>query len=132
MKPGKMYWEFVILARKLCIVSSERRLPYCASLPPLPCHTLPACLSPRAVAVALRGSTSYQLACMLLVLFAAFAAQVRGLMGGVNCHLRGLRSTGALVNGRGEPAQHRRQAMGGEVLVPIPIIPLAPLPPGCR
>ena len=27
MKPGKMYWEFVILARKLCIVSSERRLP---------------------------------------------------------------------------------------------------------
>lgn len=43
-----MYWEFVILLRKLAIVS---------------------------IAVGLRGSASYQLAMMLLVLFAAFALQ---------------------------------------------------------
>ena len=43
-----MYWEFAILGRKLAIVS---------------------------IAVGLRGSTSYQLAMMLLVLFVAFAAQ---------------------------------------------------------
>ena len=46
---SQMYWEFAILARKLAIVS---------------------------IAVGLRGSASYQLAMMLLVLFAAFAAQV--------------------------------------------------------
>jgi hypothetical protein len=43
------YWEFVILTRKLAIVS---------------------------IAVGLRGSASYQLAMMLLVLFGAFSAQV--------------------------------------------------------
>ena len=43
-----MYWEFVILLRKLAIVS---------------------------IAVGLRGSASYQLAMMLLVLFAAFVLQ---------------------------------------------------------
>jgi hypothetical protein len=48
-----MYWEFVILARKLGIVS---------------------------IAVGLRGSASYQLAMMLLVLFGAFAAQVSALV----------------------------------------------------
>ena len=46
----QMYWEFVILLRKLAIVS---------------------------IAVGLRGSPSYQLAVMLLVLFCAFAAQVK-------------------------------------------------------
>jgi hypothetical protein len=45
-----MYWEFVILARKLGIV---------------------------AVSVGLRNSASYQLAMMLLVLFAAFSLQVK-------------------------------------------------------
>ena len=50
MKPGKMYWEFVILARKLGIV---------------------------AVAVGLSNTTSYQLAMMLLVLFIAFVLQVK-------------------------------------------------------
>lgn len=52
MKPGKMYWEFVILARKLGIV---------------------------AVAVGLSNTTSYQLAMMLLVLFIAFVLQVSWL-----------------------------------------------------
>jgi hypothetical protein len=45
-----MYWEFAILARKIGIV---------------------------AVSVGLRNTASYQLAMMLLVLFAAFAAQVK-------------------------------------------------------
>lgn len=45
-----MYWEFAILARKLCIV---------------------------AVTVGFSNTPSYQLAVMLLVLFAAFAAQAR-------------------------------------------------------
>lgn len=45
-----MYWEFAILARKLGIV---------------------------AVAVGLQNTASYQLAMMLLILFAAFAAQVK-------------------------------------------------------
>ena len=45
-----MYWEFVILLRKLAIVS---------------------------IAVGLRGSPTYQLSMMILVLFGAFAAQVK-------------------------------------------------------
>lgn len=68
-----MYWEFVILARKLAIVSSEGETE--GSRVRVLCGDRFTAFLVIAVAVGLRGTSSYQLAMMLLVLFAAFCAQ---------------------------------------------------------